>query len=90
MHRLGPDGSIGERTDLVRHDRHGDHPRQAGAHPHMVRAVDDGVLVIDLGGDAIYQYRLRDDGTLEQTRRHRRAARLGPAARDAGSATGTT
>jgi 6-phosphogluconolactonase len=68
VHRLGPDGSIGERTDLVRHDRHGDHPRQAGAHPHMISAVDDGVLVIDLGGDAIYQYRLRDDGTLEQTR----------------------
>ena len=68
VHRLGPDGSIGERTDLVRHDLHGEHPRQASAHPHMISAVDDGVLVIDLGGDAIYQYRLRDDGALEQTR----------------------
>lgn len=67
VHRLGPDGSIGERTDLVEHDLHGELPRQAGAHPHMVRIVGDGVLVIDLGGDAVYQYRLRDDGTLEQT-----------------------
>jgi 6-phosphogluconolactonase len=66
VHRLGPDGSIGERTDLIQHVLHGDHPRQAGAHPHMVRVVEDGLLVIDLGGDAVYQYRLRDDGTLEQ------------------------
>jgi 6-phosphogluconolactonase len=67
VHRLGTDGQIGERTDLVQHELHGEHPRQAGAHPHMIGVVADGVLVIDLGGDAIYQYRLRDDGTLEQT-----------------------
>jgi 6-phosphogluconolactonase len=78
VHRLGPDGRIGERTDLVQHDLHGDLPRQAGAHPHMVRVVEDGVLVIDLGGDAIYQYRLRDDGTLEQTRVIRTPPGAGP------------
>jgi 6-phosphogluconolactonase len=64
VHRLGADGSIGERTDLVQHEEHGSHPRQDSAHPHMVRAIEGGVLVIDLGGDAIYRYALRDDGTL--------------------------
>jgi 6-phosphogluconolactonase len=76
VHRLGADGSIGERTDLVQHQVHGDHPRQDTAHPHMILAVagsgDDGsaaeprVLVTDLGGDAIYFYRLTDDGRLTQ------------------------
>ena len=65
VHELGEDGRIGRRTDLVRHDAHGNQPRQAGAHPHMVRAVGDGLVVIDLGGDAIYRYRLSDDGRLE-------------------------
>ena len=64
VHRLGADGSIGPRTDLVRHEVHGGHPRQDAAHPHMVRAVADAVLVTDLGGDAIYRYRLSQDGTL--------------------------
>jgi 6-phosphogluconolactonase (cycloisomerase 2 family) len=64
VHRLGPDGGIGERTDLVRHERRGRHPRQDAAHPHMVRAVADGLLVTDLGGDAIYRYRLTDEGKL--------------------------
>jgi 6-phosphogluconolactonase len=64
VHRLGPDGSIGERTDLVRHDRRGRHPRQDAAHPHMVRATADALLVTDLGGDAIYRYRLTSDGKL--------------------------
>jgi 6-phosphogluconolactonase len=65
VHRLGPDGSIGERTDLVQHEAHGQHPRQEQAHPHMVRAVGDSLLVTDLGGDAIYRYRLTADGQLE-------------------------
>ena len=91
VHRLGPDGSIGERTDLVQHQVHGEHPRQATAHPHMILAVahpaagsgagswptgspipppgaaSSGtaeLLVTDLGGDAIYRYRLADDGRL--------------------------
>jgi len=65
VHRLNDDGSIGPRTDVVQHTRHGDHPRQTQAHPHMVRATDGGALIIDLGGDAIYRYRLGDDGTLD-------------------------
>ncbi|HEY2507117.1 MAG TPA: beta-propeller fold lactonase family protein [Streptosporangiaceae bacterium] len=74
VHRLGPDGGIGVRTDLVQHERHGDMPRQEAAHPHMVRALpaappqpDDAtasVLVVDLGGDAIYRYQLTDEGKL--------------------------
>jgi len=66
VHRLGPDGSIGERTDLIRHEAHGQDPRQEQAHPHMVRAADDELLVTDLGGDAIYRYRLTPDGKLMQ------------------------
>jgi 6-phosphogluconolactonase len=64
VHRLGTDGSIGPRTDLVQHEAHGDHPRQDAAHPHMVRVQGDELLVTDLGADSIYRYRLRDDGTL--------------------------
>jgi 6-phosphogluconolactonase len=64
VHELGADGSIGRRTDLVRHERHGQHPRQEQAHPHMVRAVGDALLVTDLGGDAIYRYQLSPDGKL--------------------------
>ncbi len=79
VHRLGPDGSIGERTDLVQHQVHGEHPRQDAAHPHMILAVADPaggsgpsasdgsrLLVTDLGGDAIYSYRLTGDGRLTQ------------------------
>jgi 6-phosphogluconolactonase len=65
VHRLGADGSIGQRTDLVQHEAHGKHPRQEQAHPHMVRATGDGLLVTDLGGDAIYRYRLTTDGQLQ-------------------------
>jgi 6-phosphogluconolactonase len=66
VHKLAPDGSIGERTELVKHHVHGEHPRQDAAHPHMVLATDDGVLITDLGGDAIYSYRLTPDGKLTQ------------------------
>jgi 6-phosphogluconolactonase len=66
VHRLGPDGSIGERTDLVQHQVHGEHPRQDTAHPHMVLATEDQLLVTDLGADAIYLYRLSADGKLAQ------------------------
>ena len=68
VHRLNDDGSIGPRTQLIQHSRHGDQPRQTQAHPHMVRAVDGSVLVVDLGGDAIYDYHLGDDGTLDLDR----------------------
>jgi 6-phosphogluconolactonase len=66
VHRLGPDGSIGERTDLVQHQVHGEHPRQDAAHPHMVLATAAELVVTDLGADAIYLYRLTADGKLAQ------------------------
>jgi 6-phosphogluconolactonase len=65
VHQLDADGRIGARTDLVEHVRHGEHPRQEGAHPHMIRAVGGVLLVTDLGGDAIYRYQLTADGRLE-------------------------
>jgi 6-phosphogluconolactonase len=65
VHRLGDDGSIGERTDLVQHVVHGEHPRQDEAHPHMVAVTGDNLLVVDLGGDAIYRYDLSEDGRLQ-------------------------
>jgi 6-phosphogluconolactonase len=66
VHQLGPDGSIGERTDLIHHETHGAGPRQEQAHPHMVRATTGELLVTDLGGDAIYRYRLTPEGKLMQ------------------------
>lgn len=60
VHALDTDGRIGERTDFVRHERHGGHERQESAHAHMVRLIDGGVLVADLGGDGLYRYRLAD------------------------------
>ena len=65
VHQLGDDGRIGARTDLAQHVRHGEHPRQDGAHPHMIRVVGDSLLVTDLGGDAIYRYQLTADGQLK-------------------------
>jgi 6-phosphogluconolactonase len=64
VHELGTDGSIGHQTDLVRHERHGEAGRQEQAHPHMVRDIGGTLLVTDLGGDAIYRYRLGPGGKL--------------------------
>jgi 6-phosphogluconolactonase (cycloisomerase 2 family) len=65
VHQLGPDGSIGPRTDLVQHHMHGEHLRQEKAHPHMILPVGAGLLVTDLGGDALYRYQLSEDGRLK-------------------------
>jgi 6-phosphogluconolactonase len=78
VHRLGPDGEIGDRTDLVEHTRHGDHPRQESAHPHMVQVSGDQILIIDLGADAIYQYTVSDEGRLELEDVIQAPARSGP------------
>ncbi len=66
VHALAGDGRIGARTDLVAHERHGSHPRQGSPHPHMVRQAGPSLLVSDLGGDAVYRYRLDDDGKLHR------------------------
>lgn len=60
VHRLRPDGRIGELTQLVQHEGSGPHAqRQAGPHAHMVYVADENlVLVVDLGADLIAAYRL--------------------------------
>lgn len=61
VHALDPDGTPGERTDLL--DLHGSGPvadRQEGAHAHMVLPDPNGaeVLVSDLGSDRVWRTRL--------------------------------
>ncbi|WP_308012191.1 lactonase family protein [Actinacidiphila acidipaludis] len=61
VHRLAADGSLGRRTDLVRHTGSGPDPdRQSGPHTHMVLNDRTGgfVLAVDLGTDTVYTYRL--------------------------------
>ena len=64
VHPLDPDGGLGERADLVTHDGRGPDPeRQEGPHAHMVRVAGELVLVMDLGVDRVFRYRL-DGGRL--------------------------
>jgi 6-phosphogluconolactonase len=67
VHPVGPDGVLGERTDLVQHDGRGPHPeRQEGPHTHQVKVAADGtVTVVDLGIDRLVHYRL-DGGRLHR------------------------
>lgn len=60
VHRLRPDGRIGELTQLVQHEGSGPHAqRQTGPHAHMVYVADENlILVVDLGADLIAAYRL--------------------------------
>lgn len=54
---IAADGSLGPRSDLVRHAGHGPvTERQAGPHPHMAEPVGDKVFVPDLGTDEVYAY----------------------------------
>ena len=68
VHPIGPDGALGERTDLVLHKGSGPDPsRQEGPHAHHVRVDPSGqqVLAVDLGVDAVLTYTLDlDSGTL--------------------------
>ena len=60
---IKPDGSLAERSDLVRHAGSGPHPeRQGHPHTHMIVPEPSGryVLAIDLGTDSIYRYVLTD------------------------------
>ncbi|MEU4806454.1 lactonase family protein [Actinosynnema sp. NPDC023587] len=61
VHPVRPDGGLGARTDLVRHQGSGPDPdRQEGPHAHQVLADRAGehVLAVDLGADAVFSYRL--------------------------------
>ncbi|WP_433270536.1 lactonase family protein [Actinosynnema sp. CS-041913] len=79
VHPVRPDGGLGPRTDLARHEGSGPDPdRQEGPHAHQVLADPAGefLLAVDLGADAVFSYRLDDEGKLTRVA----AARLHPGA----------
>jgi 6-phosphogluconolactonase (cycloisomerase 2 family) len=74
VHRLGPDGRIGEPTELVRH---------TGAEPHAHQVLTDPsgrwVLAVDLGADSVFVHRLDPEhGTLAPHQVLRLPAGAGP------------
>ncbi|GAA2668659.1 MULTISPECIES: lactonase family protein [Actinosynnema] len=79
-HPVLPDGSLGERTDLVRHEGSGpNRDRQEGPHAHQVVVDPTGrfVLAVDLGADSVLTYRLVG-GRLEHVATARTHAGAGP------------
>ncbi|MEU2790484.1 lactonase family protein [Streptomyces sp. NPDC007100] len=60
VHPIGPDGALGERTDVVAHTDPPPGPGQDGPHAHQIVTGPDGrhVLAVDLGNDTVYTYRL--------------------------------
>ncbi|WP_336699000.1 lactonase family protein [Curtobacterium sp. USHLN213] len=53
--------------------------RQEGPHAHQSTATPDGtVLVADLGGDALHEFRITDAPTIEQVRVHHVTPGVGP------------
>ncbi|MGW5007774.1 lactonase family protein [Streptomyces parvulus] len=72
VHPVEASGALGERTDLVTHSAPPPGPGQDGPHAHqIVTAPDKGhVLVVDLGTDTVYSYRLDEaSGTLTEVAR---------------------
>lgn len=81
VHRLAADGALGDRTDLLVHDGAGPNPeRQERAHAHMVSLDPAGgvILVVDLGSDAVYRYRLAGDRLVALAPAVRVPAGMGP------------
>ncbi|SMQ21133.1 6-phosphogluconolactonase, cycloisomerase 2 family [Streptomyces sp. Ag82_O1-12] len=69
VHPIDASGSLGERTDLVRHTSPPPGPGQEGPHAHQFVTSPDGghVLAVDLGTDTVYTYRLDEKaGTLTE------------------------
>jgi 6-phosphogluconolactonase len=67
VHRIEPDGRLGELTDHVEHAGSGPDPvRQANSHVHMIAVdpVTGDILVSDLGADTVCVYALDGDGRL--------------------------
>ena len=80
VHPIDPDGSLGERTDLVHHDRPAGPGRRA-PHAHQIIAAPDGghLLAVDLGHDTVYGYRLDPrTGRLTETARSTLPPGTGP------------
>jgi 6-phosphogluconolactonase len=51
VHPINPDGSLGQQTDLVKHEG-------SAPHAHQVVRAGEYVLAVDLGTDSIYTYTL--------------------------------
>jgi 6-phosphogluconolactonase len=67
VHRIEPDGRLGDMTDHVEHAGSGPDPvRQANSHVHMIASdpVIGDILVSDLGSDTVFVYALDHDGRL--------------------------
>jgi 6-phosphogluconolactonase len=67
VHRIEPDGRLGDMTDHVEHVGSGPDPvRQANSHAHMIASdpVTGDILVSDLGSDTVFVYALDRDGRL--------------------------
>ena len=67
VHRIEPDGRLGDMTDHVEHVGSGPDPvRQATSHVHMIASdpVTDDILVSDLGSDTVFVYALDQEGRL--------------------------
>ena len=67
VHRIEPDGRLGDLTDHVEHAGSGPDPvRQANSHVHMIASdpVTGDILVSDLGSDTVFGYGLDRDGRL--------------------------
>jgi 6-phosphogluconolactonase len=67
VHRIEPDGRLGDLTDHVEHAGSGPDPvRQANSHVHMIASdpVTGDILVSDLGSDAVFVYALDPGGRL--------------------------
>ncbi|GAA1894610.1 lactonase family protein [Lapillicoccus jejuensis] len=78
---VAEDGSLGERTDLVRHEgpTGPNAERQDGPHAHQCVVTPTGhVLVCDLGLDAVVGYELSPDGRLTEVARSRLSPGSGP------------
>jgi 6-phosphogluconolactonase len=82
VHPVAGDGSLGPRTELVRHSGRGPRDdRQEAPHAHQVRVTPDGryVLATDLGTDSVHTYRLDpDSGTLQPASQGRTEPGAGP------------
>ncbi len=72
-----PDGAVV--TEVLPDVTGPDEDRQEGPHAHQSVATPDGtVLVADLGGDALHEFRITAEPTIERVRVHHVAPGVGP------------
>lgn len=63
---INPDGSLGKELSNVVHNGGGPNPRQLSPHVHQVSFSPCGswLLAVDLGADAVFSYKLAEDGAI--------------------------